>query len=144
MNWGYKLMFGFLAFAAMMITLVVKSFQTDFELVEKEYYKSELAYQDVIDGKKNAAALSSLPLISQRNDSLFLQMPWEFQNSSASGTVWLYCSYAAVNDKKYQIHKVVEGKPQFLQKPAAGNYTAKVVWNNDSIPFYAEQELSIH
>ena len=50
MNWGHKLMIVFIAFAAMMSYLAYRAFKTEFELVDKDYYKNELKYQEVIDG----------------------------------------------------------------------------------------------
>ena len=50
MNWGNKLLITFLVFGAGISFLVYRSMHTNFELVEKDYYKSELRYQEIIDG----------------------------------------------------------------------------------------------
>jgi hypothetical protein len=59
MNWGNKLILAFVVFAAGMAFMVYQAVNTDFELVEKDYYKQELRYQQVIDGKAEAAKLSA-------------------------------------------------------------------------------------
>lgn len=59
MNWGNKLLVTFIVFGAGMGVLVYKSMNTTYELVEKDYYKKELRYQEVIDGSNRANALSA-------------------------------------------------------------------------------------
>ena len=41
MSWGNKLLVAFIVFAAGMFYLVYRSVNTNYELVEKDYYKSE-------------------------------------------------------------------------------------------------------
>ena len=56
MNWGNKLLI-LLLFLERMFYLVYRSVNTNFELVEKDYYKSEFRYQQVIDGTNRANSL---------------------------------------------------------------------------------------
>jgi predicted RND superfamily exporter protein len=59
MNWGNRILITYLAFAALMIGLVTIAMQQkDIFLVDKEYYKEELAYQTKIDQISNANGLS--------------------------------------------------------------------------------------
>lgn len=44
MNWGHKLTFTILVFIGLMSYLVYRSLNTDFQLVEKDYYNNELQY----------------------------------------------------------------------------------------------------
>ena len=103
MNWGYKLMWTFIVFAVMMLYLVFRSFQTNFELVEKDYYKNELIYQQVIDGTGRANALSEAPQIEQAGKNIILQMPEEMKTKKIEGSVWFYCAYDSGKDKKFDL-----------------------------------------
>lgn len=66
MNWGNRLVIVFLVFGAGMGYLVYRSMNTDFELVESDYYKQELRYQNVIDEHNSANALSASVNIEQK------------------------------------------------------------------------------
>ncbi len=50
---------------------------TPVELVASEYYRDELAYQHVIDGTKNANALSQKLSIHQDADKIVIEFPPE-------------------------------------------------------------------
>ena len=140
MNWGYRLMIVFIAFAAMMIYLVYRSFQTNFELVEKTYYQSELQYQDIIDGTKLANQLSTLPKLTQSGDSLLLQMPKEQSGKNVTGTIWFYCAYNSQNDKKVALATGTRAYKNMLNN---GRYTAKIHWLSEGRSYYSEQKLEV-
>ena len=91
LNFGHKLMLAFLAFGLLMGLLIYKSLHTEFELVSKDYYKDELAYQDVIDARHNAATLSSAILLSYKDKQLKIQLPNEMINKLESGEIDFYC-----------------------------------------------------
>ena len=130
----------FIAFAAMMIYFVYRAYNTNFELVEKTYYQSELQYQDIIDGTKLANQLSSLPRLTQTGDSLLLQMPKEMSGKEMTGTIWFYCAYDSKNDKKFAI---ANGTPGYKNILKDGKYTAKIHWLSEGRSYYAEQNLKI-
>ena len=46
MSWGYKIMFLYLGFVAMILTLVVMSMQQDIHLVSENYYEKEQNFVD--------------------------------------------------------------------------------------------------
>lgn len=143
MNWGYKLMFVFIAFACMMIYLVYRSFQTNFELVEKTYYESELAYQNIIDGTKLANELSALPQLNQSGDSILIKMPEEMAGRELKGTLWFYCAYDSQNDQKFPMAGLINGSMAYKNSLKPGRYLAKMTWIADSKTYYAEQNLII-
>lgn len=143
MNWGYKLMLGFSLFAAMMIYLVFRCFQTNFDLVEKEYYKSELAYQQVIDGSKRAGSLSAAPGLTQSGNAVVLQMPDEMKDSTISGSIWFYCAYDAQKDKKFQLTINENGIQVFNGKLQPGKYTVKMDWEKNGDLYHSEQLLTV-
>ncbi|MFN4314278.1 MAG: FixH family protein [Chitinophagaceae bacterium] len=144
MNWGYKLMLTFIVFIAGMGYLVYRSMGTNFELVEKEYYKSELKYQSVIDGKQNAAALSEPLNVTVESDQLLLQMPSELQGDSLKGRIWFYCAYDASRDRQYQLEIDSKGKQYFKREGfAPGDYSVKVEWKHQNRDYYVIQPLQI-
>jgi len=143
MNWGYKLMLSFIVFVSMMGYMVYRCFGTNFELVEKEYYKSELKYQDVIEGTGNAGRLSAAPALSQSGNKITLQMPGEMKNSQLSGSVLFYCAYNSKNDKRFLLTVDKNGVQSFNQSVAPGNYTVKIEWNNNGKKYYSAKSITI-
>jgi nitrogen fixation protein FixH len=143
MNWGYKLMFAFIVFAAMMSYMVVRSFQTNLDLVEKDYYKSELVYQKVIDGTDRANTLSGSPEIKQQGGDITLQMPDEMKNTLLSGSILFYCAYDAGNDKKFLLATDKNGTQVLTHKLAPGKYIVKIDWNKEGKNYYAEKKVTI-
>ena len=143
MNWGYKLMFAFIAFAIMMLYLVFRSFGTNFELVEKDYYKNELAYQRIIDGADRAYKLSAPPELIQSASGIILRMPEEMRNKTLSGSIWFYCAYDSRKDKKFSLATDSDGVQVFNNTLTAGNYRVKIDWNNNNESFYVEKNIMI-
>jgi nitrogen fixation protein FixH len=143
LNWGHKLTFVFIVFVGLMATLIYKSMNTNFDLVTKEYYKDELAYQKVIDGTNNANQLSAKPSITKENEQVIVSFPNETVTSAISGTMWFYCPSDASKDMRLPLN-LIEGKQAIqLAELRPGKYTVKINWEQDNKPFYSEQTLFI-
>lgn len=144
MNWGNKLLATFLVFGAGMTFLVYRSVKTNYELVDKEYYKNELTYQQVIDGTNRANALSAVT-IQQDKEGITLQLPVEMKNKTLSGTVHFYCAYDEKKDKTAALNTTAEGTQTFSNTTVLpGEYTVKISWTCEGNSYYAEKSLSIH
>lgn len=143
MNWGNKLLITFIVFGAGISYLVWRSMNTNFELVEKEYYKSELRYQDVIDGSNRANALSSSVKLEQKNEGLSLQLPDEMKGRDITGTVLFYCAYDSKLDREFILKPGRDGSQTFdREKIIPGNYTVKIEWNAGGKNYYTEQTIT--
>ncbi len=143
MNWGYKILFVFIAFAAMISYMVIRSFQSNFELVENDYYKSELVYQKIIDGTGRANALSHLPEIIQSGKEISLQMPEEMKDKLLSGSILFYCAYDSKKDKKILLSTDKNGIQVLTHVLTPGNYTIKIDWNKEGKNYYSEKKVTI-
>jgi hypothetical protein len=144
MNWGNRLLVTFIVFGTGIFYLVYRSMNTNFELVEKEYYKSELRYQDVIDGSNRANALSTTVKLEQTSDGLILQLPDEMKDQVISGTVLFYCAYDASQDRKFVIKINAGGSQQFEKGQInPGSYTVKIDWNTNGKNYYTEKTITI-
>jgi len=144
MNWGHKLILVFGLFACGMLYLVYRSMKVNTDLVNKEYYKDELRYQEVIDGTKSADSLSSEIEINQQNKMITIQLPVEMKNRKIAGSIWFYCAANAGNDR----HILIELNNDALQRINKnifypGQYTVKFDWFSDSKHYHSEQPLII-
>jgi nitrogen fixation protein FixH len=144
MSWGYKVLIGFTAFVAMMTFMVVRSFSVSFDMVEKEYYKSELRYQDVIDAKENATRLSKPVQITVSGKILSLQLPADVQDKKTSGSIWFYNAADASKDKRIELAPKEDGSQQLNDTGLLpGSYIVKIQWKADETNYYSEQQLTI-
>lgn len=144
MSWGNKLIVVFFVFAAGMAFLVYRSLSTNFELVEKDYYKQELRYQQKIDGTKEANNLTSAVSLKQDETGILLQFPAEMKEKNLSGEVWFYCAYDAKKDKKFQLQTSKDATQLFkLEEIGPGNYTVKINWKDDDKNYYSEKTLTV-
>lgn len=145
MNWGNKLLVTFIVFGAGMGFLVYKAVNTNFELVDKEYYKKELRYQEVIDGVKRANDLSDVVKLSQTDRGIVLQMPSDMLNQKVSGSVYLYCAYNSKKDKQFELSTDDKGIQVFdVSHIAPGDYIAKISWNANGSNYYTEKPITVN
>ena len=144
MNWGNKLLVTFLVFGSMMGYLVYRSLNTDFDLVEKDYYKNELNFQQVIDGSKRLTELNISPEWKQNKNDLVLELMGELKNKELTGEAWFYCAYDAKKDKKIPLRTSVAGIQVFPKEIISpGNYTVKMNWLMEGQYYYAEKKITI-
>lgn len=143
-NWGHKLTLAFSAFVIFIFVMVYKAVNSNFQLVTKEYYKEELAYQEVIDGTNKANQLSTAVSIQQVEDQLIIQLPEEMKQQSVNGSIWLYCPSEDKNDRRIPLLVNGEGKQIISTKTiAAASYLAKIRWQANNETYYTEQRISI-
>jgi hypothetical protein len=145
MNWGNKLLITFAVFGTMISYLVYRAVTTNFELVDKEYYKNELRYQQVIDASNRTAALSSPVVLNQTEQGIFLELPAEMKNKTINGELFFYCAYDSRKDKRLIINTGTEAV-QVFDKTAVepGRYTVKINWTSEEVNYYSEKSITIH
>lgn len=144
MSWGNKLLIAFIVFAGGILYLVYRTTQTNYDLVEKDYYKNELNYQQQIDGSNAANSLSAPVELSQNGQGIRLQLPAEMKGKTVTGDVWFYCAYDKKMDKRFQL-KADDNLTQVfasgLVKP--GNYTVKINWTDNNRKYYTEKNITV-
>jgi hypothetical protein len=143
-TWGHALILTFLAFAGFMGYLAYRSFNTNYDLVSKEYYKDELAYQNIIDGTNRADSLSEKVTLKQQGKDILLTLPAEMKSTSITGNILFYCPADARRDRKVDIN-INNDTKQLIKgiNLIPGVYTAKISWNAYGKFYYSEQTFLI-
>jgi hypothetical protein len=144
MNWGNKLLLVFAVFGGMISYMVYRCMQTPVNLVNKEYYKDELVYQQVIDGARKANALSGKVKLQQEAAAISLQFPVEMKSGEVRGTVLFYCPSDKAKDR--QLPLILDagarqeiGTSYFLP----GHYNVKIRWENKGVAYFTEEPFTI-
>lgn len=145
MNWGVKVTILYSSFVVMMITLVVASTHQKFELVSDDYYKEELAYQDVIDATRNQASLSSPVRLDATENFIEITFPQELDGKNISGIVQFYSPVKADYDKQWPITVTCSNK-MLVEKRLLSKtrYKVKISYKVDQKAYYQESELNPH
>ncbi len=144
MNWGNRLLMVFIVFALGMGYLVYRSTHTSFDLVETDYYGTELRYQQEIDASKNANALSKPVSIDQDAGGITIRFPEEMRNKKLEGSILFYCAYNRKSDRTFPVQTDSEGKqiiPSNLLH--SGHFFVKINWAEENNKYYMEKKLSV-
>ena len=143
MNWGYKLMFVYIAFGGFMGYMVYRCMKEPISLVTSDYYKDELNYQQVIDGNTRARQLSKSVELMQDDAYIQLQLPTKAEDST-EGKVWFYCVNDGRKDRKYVLQPDEYGLQRFaLEQFKPGKYIAKIEWKTAEGNYYTEKDIII-
>ncbi len=146
LNFGHKLLLVFIAFGLLMGTLIYMSVKTEFELVSKDYYKEELAYQQVIDARKNAETLSTSIKLLYQDKELHLLMPAEMKNRVDSGEIYFYCPADAKKDTLLRLVPDSSGKQVIAigQTVSPAAYKLRINWKAGGKSYYQENYMNLH
>lgn len=142
-SWGYKIALLYCGFVALIITLVVKSMHQKVDLVSKDYYAEELAFQRKIDAGKNQSVLSAAANIHADAQNIVIDFPAEFKDANVTGKVHFYAPANADFDKDISIAAVnntVSISRNLLQQ---ARYTLKLSWEAAGKKYYQETDLNL-
>lgn len=124
MNWGKAIFWVFVSFATGMGYLVYRATQTQFELVENDYYEQELLFQEQIDQGQRAIN-QHMYLKSWRESKAVIIKIEGASGPISGGMVWFYDAQNSSNDRKLTLQS---SDSAFWEIPAAA--LAPVAFNH--------------
>lgn len=143
LNWAWGLAILYICFVILVIALVVGSNRQNFDLVSNDYYGEEIAYQKVLDGGKNQAALSAPISIVANTTTVTITFPGEFKSKSVTGNIQFYSPVHTEWDKNYPIKandlNMVIDRTQLRNT----KYTIKITCTVDGKSYYQESDISL-
>ncbi len=143
MNWGNRILLLYLAFVALIITLVVISISQKVDLVAPDYYAKELKFESEIVKMKNEAALVEKPKVSLSNDQLLISFPSAFKDKKITGSVLVYKPSDANADFTQAIETNQNNVVIATQGFSAGMRKVKIDWKVDSLYYLTESVVVI-
>jgi hypothetical protein len=144
MNWGNKLLLVFVVFGGGISYMVYRCMQTPVDLVSEHYYKDELAYQQVIDGTRQANALSGKVALTLTAEGIGIQLPSEMRDKQVRGTIEFYCPSDAARDRNLPLSIERGGQENIAAKDLlSGHYTVKIAWTAGGVGYFTEQPFIV-
>ncbi len=144
MNWGYKILTVIVVFIIAMLTMVYISFRQTNEMVDANYYEKEIKYQSLINASNELNKVNENNLIVQRADTLDLKIPEKLTDKFSNGSLVFQRNSDEKKDQSFNFSPDINGMFSVNVKSfAAGNYVAKITWNNDGVLYYKEQTIFI-
>lgn len=92
-NWGTSIVLVFIGFISFILYFVVRmntEKKYEHDLVTKDYYKQELAFQQEIDAEKNAKDLTTNIMVKKTDKGLVIFFPQDKNYKQISGIISLY------------------------------------------------------
>jgi hypothetical protein len=143
LSWGWRIAVLYGGFVALILTLVIGSSLQHFDLVSKNYYEEEIAYQKVIDAGKNQATLSRPIDITTEDNNITIMFPREFEEKMIVGEIKFYSPMHSKWDRTFKI----EAKNNSIRIPkdklAQTQYTVKIKCAVDGNEYYQETDLNL-
>jgi hypothetical protein len=142
-NWGIGITVLYTGFVAMILVLVSMSIGQKIDLATEHYYEEELGFQDKIDKKERAKALTDPITWEVSKQGITIFYPKEMETKTISGTINLYCPSNNRNDRKFAI--VSKEKNQFVPTASipSGTYHLQIDWKNSDQTYWNEDVIYI-
>lgn len=144
MSWGVKITLLYVGFVLMILSLVFISASSKSELVAKDYYAQELAYQDKIDAMANETNLQVSITHSITENAAQLSFPQAEMAKDFSGDVLFFRPSDSSKDLKIKLEFDSNGQQLIAKnKLSKGVYKMCISWNNNATTYYKEEIITI-
>ena len=141
--WPLGITLFYVGFAVVLIGYaIVISRTTTFDLVSKNYYAEELAYQDRIDARNRVAALPESPTLTLTPPRLVLAFPTNYLDRVEGGLLHLYRPSDSKLDQMIPLEAGAKAARSVdVADKAKGLWKAKLRWRMDGEDYYLEETL---
>lgn len=136
-NWGTRILLLYLGFVALIVVLVSMSMRQNTDLVSKDYYAQEIAYQNKLDKMNRTESLSAPVKWNLNHGKLHIEFPDEI-HEPVNGTVTLFCSSDAAKDRNIKFETSTKVADIELKDAVAGQYTVQLDWKSGAQTYYQE------
>jgi hypothetical protein len=141
-SWGIRILLLYLGFVALIVTMVSMSMNQKIDLVAKDYYAREIAYQSKLDKMNRSRALTRPVSWKLEKDMLQVQFPAEVK-MPVSGMLFLYCPADANSDFKTTFNSVMNEAVIDISGARAGRYELQLDWQSGSETYFDEGVINL-
>ena len=138
-NWGTGIAIFMAVYMLGIIGVVIFSFQSEVNLVTKDYYQQELEYEDQIQRINNANRLAVKPTIELNSAAEAVLLTFPPALNPDKGSVLFFRPSDFTQDKKYKLSLGVQNTQVFdFADMAAGMWKVKLLWEEGDKSYFKE------
>lgn len=143
-NWGFKIAILYLSFVALILALAIMAMRQKVDLVSKDYYEQEIAYQGKIDKKILTASLSESLSWELQKNKLILKFPKQFAGKKISSQVYFFRPSDVNLDMSFSVNDTSINQFVETNKLKKGLYKMQINWNANNHEYYNEGIVKIN
>lgn len=143
--WPYAVVAGLLLFMGYIVYFVFLAMRQDVDLVSKDYYEQEIAYQEQIDRVKRTQALGDVMLdYNVQDEKILLQMPATYKGKNLSGVIVFFRPSDDKLDKQLQM-QLGRDQSQLIEVAdlEPGLWKVRVSFSDGEEAYYTEKTIQI-
>lgn len=144
MNFGVKITALYLGFVALILTMVFMSFGQKVELVSKDYYAQEIAFQDKINSINNERSLNGSINHEINGKQITLTIDTTNCNKDLEGTIVFFRPSDSSKDIKIKMD--FNNGTQIINEPSLihGAYKLQLSWVSNHTNYFKEEVIFIN
>ena len=137
--WGYGIAAVYTIFALATLSFVGFTMTQKVELVSKDYYTQEVAYEQQINRLRQTKDLENQVTCKLSADGKFIQLHLPPKMVAVQGTITLYRPSESALDMELELDPDDDGTQNIpIAKLARGLWRVKVTWSAEGRDFYNE------
>ncbi len=143
-NWGTGIVLAFVFFICFILYFVITmstNAKYEYELVTENYYQQELAFQEDINKKKNAAKLREKVRYLKTDAGLEIVFPKQIPANEISGKVLLYRPSNKKLDWETNINLTTPSLVIPKEKLLEGRWNIRVDWRYKNIDYLYTEKI---
>jgi nitrogen fixation protein FixH len=143
--WPYAVVIGLVLFMGYIVYFVIQAMNLDVDLVSKDYYAQEIAYQDQIDRVRRTQALGDVMVeYNESAETVLLQLPATYREKSLNGTITLFRPSDDKLDKQLPM-QLGRDQSQLLEVGdlEKGLWKIRVNFSDGEEAYYSEKTIQI-
>ena len=139
MNWGTGITIALVIYMSGIVGVVIFTFQQDVNLVTKDYYAQELAYDEQIARIRNTESLEQKPELEYVRNAEAVQLSFPANLDPESGSVLFFRPSDFTKDKNYDL-KLNDNHSQAFDftNMQTGMWKVKLQWELEGKSYYQE------
>lgn len=139
LNWGKSILVVYIGFVLLMVFMVYMASMQDFDLVAKDYYQQEIAYQTKIDANKNQINSNNTWQIKSNSTQIEISLANFTANKKPIGKIEFYRPSNSKLDVIKELELNAEGKMFFsTQNFKTGPYLIKINYTIDNKNYFEQ------
>ena len=143
-NWGTGIFITIIVFVTFFVGFIFFSLTHDVNLVTKDYFPEEIAYESTLQKIKNTQKLTQKISYNKTKKTIEIIFPEAYDYKKVIGQIHFYYISSYRNDKRFRIQPNQFGKQIFaLSEFKKGRYSIKIEWSYNEKVYYQEIKIII-